>query len=85
MKKTLFMAGIVWALSSCGDDRSNTTGAGNTDTASPNTTVGTGNGGATFDGGKDSSVNGTNSTNGINGGNTTGLDTSNSGNRPSNQ
>jgi hypothetical protein len=76
MKKVIFMAGLIWTLSSCGDDRDADAGAGNTDNAAPNTTVGTGDGGATFDGGSDSALNGTNSTNGINGGNTTGLDTS---------
>lgn len=76
MRKVFLIAGIVWTLSSCGDDRDANAGAGNTDTASPDTTVGTGDGGATFDGGNDSTLNGTNSTNGINGSNTTGLDTS---------
>jgi hypothetical protein len=76
MRKVFLMAGMIWALSSCGDDRDANAGAGNTDTASPNTTVGTGNGGATYGGGDSATLNGTNSTNGINGSNTTGLDTS---------
>jgi len=76
MRKVLLVTGIVWVLSSCGDNRSDTGGAGNTDSASTNTTIGTGNGGATYGGGDTATLNGTNSTNGINGSNTTGLDTS---------
>jgi hypothetical protein len=44
MRKVLFLAGIIAGLSSCGDGRSDTEGAGNTDTASTNTMIGTGNG-----------------------------------------
>jgi hypothetical protein len=76
MRKVLFLAGLVLVLGSCGDDRSDTGGAGNTDTATTNTMVGTGNGSNTYGGGDTNTLNGTNSTNGINGGNTTGLDTS---------
>jgi hypothetical protein len=48
MRKVLLAAGLAIAIWSCGDNRSDTGGAGNTDTASTNTTIGTGNGGHTF-------------------------------------
>ncbi|HEY0041607.1 MAG TPA: hypothetical protein VGB71_13125 [Flavisolibacter sp.] len=48
MRKVLLAAGLAIAVWSCGDDRSETAGAGNTDTASTNTTIGTGNGGHTL-------------------------------------
>ena len=48
MRKVLVIAALVITAWSCGDDRSATGGAGNTDTASTNTTVGTGNGGHTY-------------------------------------
>ena len=56
------MAGIIWALSSCTDERPNDAGAGNTDTASSNTMVGTGNGGNTYNGGDTSNLQGGNAT-----------------------
>ena len=48
MRKVLVVLALAIGAWSCGDDRSATGGAGNTDTASSNTTVGTGNGGHTY-------------------------------------
>jgi|GEM_PF-4416101 len=62
MRKVFLMAGIIWTLSSCGDGRPSDAGAGNTDTASTNTMVGTGNGGNTYSGGDTSNLQGGNAT-----------------------
>ena len=51
MRRVLLVAAMAVGFISCGDDRPENAGAGNTDNAAPNTTVGTGNGTMTYGGG----------------------------------
>lgn len=62
MRKVFFTAGILWALAGCTDERPTDAGAGNTDTATTNTMVGTGNGGNTYSGADTSNLQGGNAT-----------------------